>query len=66
MPTGEQEQMKPTNANEQVIAEKVDRKARAIRDGVGAWDNQIMGEMRVSTPFEMTPFPGRDDIPIIS
>lgn len=47
--------MKPTNDNELAIAEKVDRKARAIRDGVGAWDNQIIGEMRVSTPFEMTP-----------
>jgi hypothetical protein len=22
---------------------------------VGAWDNQIIGEMRGSTPFEMTP-----------
>jgi hypothetical protein len=47
--------MKPINDNELAIAEKVDRKARAVRDGVGAWDNQIIGEMRASMPFELTP-----------
>jgi len=46
--------MKPTNEHEKEIVRKVDQKARAIRDGVGAWDNAIIKEMRISVGFEMS------------
>jgi hypothetical protein len=35
-------QVKPTCKREEEIAERVDQKARAIRDGVGAWDKPQM------------------------
>jgi hypothetical protein len=46
--------MKPTSKREEEIAERVDKKARAIRDGVGAWDNRIVTEMRVAVGFQMS------------
>lgn len=46
--------MKPTSKREAEIVERVDQKARAIRDGVGAWDNRIVTEMRVAVGFPMT------------
>ncbi|MGD1098073.1 MAG: hypothetical protein ABSB35_39555 [Bryobacteraceae bacterium] len=46
--------MKPTNEHEKEIVRKVDQKARAIRGGVGAWDNAIITEMRISVGFEMS------------
>jgi hypothetical protein len=46
--------MKPTNEHEKEIVRKVDQKARAIRAGVGAWDNTIITEMRISVGFEMS------------
>ena len=46
--------MKPTNEHEKEIVRKVDQKAKAIRDGVGAWDNAIITEMRISVGFEMS------------
>jgi hypothetical protein len=45
--------MKPTNDHEKEIAEKVDAKARAIRDGVGAWDDRVITEMAVAVGFQM-------------
>jgi hypothetical protein len=35
--------MKPTSKREEEIVERVDQKARAIRDGVGAWDRSAPG-----------------------
>lgn len=46
--------MKPTNQSEKLIAERVDAKARAIRAGLGVWDDAIISDVLVSTPFEMT------------
>jgi hypothetical protein len=46
--------MKPTNEHEEEIVRKVDRKARAIRDGVGALDNAIIKETWSSVGFEMS------------
>ncbi len=43
--------MKPTNDHEKEIAEKVDAKARAIPDGVGAWDDRVITEMTVQWDF---------------
>jgi hypothetical protein len=40
--------MKPTSKREEEIVERVDQKARAIRDGVGAWDNRIVTELKVA------------------
>jgi len=37
--------MKPTNEHEKEIVRMVDQKARAIRAGVGVWDNAIITEM---------------------
>jgi hypothetical protein len=34
--------MKPTSKREEEIVERIDPKARAIRDGVGAWDNRLL------------------------
>jgi hypothetical protein len=45
--------MKPTNKHEEEIAQKVDQKARAIGEGVGAWDDRIISEMHVAVGFEM-------------
>jgi hypothetical protein len=45
--------MKPTNEREEEIASKVDQKARAIRDGVGAWDDRIITEMHIAAGFEI-------------
>jgi len=45
--------MKPTNKHEIEIAEKVDQKARAIREGVGAWDDRVITEMRIAVGFQM-------------
>jgi len=36
--------MKPTSKREVEIVECVDKKARVIRDGVGAWDNRVVTE----------------------
>ena len=46
--------MKPTSKREQEIVERVDQKARAIRDGVGAWDNRIVTEMKIVVGFQMS------------
>jgi hypothetical protein len=46
--------MKPTSKREEEIAERVDQKARAIRDGVGAWDNRIVTEMKIAVGFQMS------------
>jgi hypothetical protein len=46
--------MQPVNEHEQQIVDAVDRKAKAIRDDVGIWDNSIITEMKVAVPFEMT------------
>jgi hypothetical protein len=45
--------MNPTNDHEKEIAQKVNAKARAIRDGVGAWDDRIITEMKIAVGFEM-------------
>ena len=45
--------MKPTTKHEEEIAEKVDSKATAIADGMGAWDDRIITEMHVAVGFEM-------------
>jgi hypothetical protein len=46
--------MKPTNKHEEEIAQRVDAKARAIRDGLGAWDDRIITEMKIAVAFEMS------------
>jgi hypothetical protein len=46
--------MKHTNAHEEEIVEKVDKKARVIREGVGDWDDSIIKELRIAVGFEMT------------
>jgi hypothetical protein len=46
--------MKTTSKREEEIAERVDQKARAIRDGVGAWDNRIVTEMKIAVGFQMS------------
>jgi hypothetical protein len=46
--------MRPTSKREDEIVEHVDHKARAIRDGVGAWDNRIVTEMKVAVGFQMS------------
>jgi hypothetical protein len=46
--------MKPTSKREEEIVERVDQKARAIRDGVGAWDNRVVTEMRVAVGFQLS------------
>jgi hypothetical protein len=46
--------MKPTSKREEEIAERVDQKARAIRDGVGAWDNRVITEMKGAVGFQMS------------
>jgi len=46
--------MKPTSKREEEIVEHVDKKARTIRDGVGAWDNRIVTEMRRAIGFELS------------
>lgn len=53
-PTGGPVQMKPTSKREEEIVERVDKKARAIRDGVVAWDNRIVTEMRIAVGFQMS------------
>jgi hypothetical protein len=35
--------MKPTSKREEEIVERVDQKAHAIRNGVGAWDRWAAG-----------------------
>jgi hypothetical protein len=46
--------MKPTTKREEEIVERVDKKARAIRDGAGAWDNRIIREMKIAVCFQMS------------
>jgi hypothetical protein len=46
--------VKPTNAHETEIVDKVDQKARAIQAGRGAWDQSIITDMRIAIGFEMT------------
>jgi hypothetical protein len=46
--------MKPTTKREEEIVERVDHKARAIRDGVGAWDNRVVPGMRGAVGFQMS------------
>jgi hypothetical protein len=46
--------MKPTSKREEEIVERVDQKARAIRDGAGAWDNRLATEMKIAVGFQMT------------
>jgi hypothetical protein len=46
--------MKPTSKREVEIVECVDKKARVIRDGVGAWDNRVVTEMRIAVGFQMS------------
>jgi hypothetical protein len=46
--------MKPTSKREEEIAERVDQKARAIRDGVGAWDNRVVTEMKIAVGFQLS------------
>jgi hypothetical protein len=46
--------MKPTSKREEEIVERVDQKARAIRDGVGAWDNRTVTEMKGAVGFQMS------------
>jgi hypothetical protein len=46
--------MKPTSKREEEIAERVDQKARAIRDGVGAWDNSVVTEMKIAVGFQLS------------
>jgi hypothetical protein len=46
--------MKPTSKREEEIVERVDQKARAIRDGVGAWDNRIVTQMKIAVGFQMS------------
>jgi hypothetical protein len=45
--------MTPTNDHEKEIAEKVDRKARAIREGRGIWDDSVLTEMKIAVGFEL-------------
>jgi hypothetical protein len=47
-------QMKPTTKREEEIVERVDKKARAIRDEAGAWDNRIVMEMKIAVGFQMS------------
>jgi hypothetical protein len=46
--------MKPTSKREEEIVERVNQKARAIRDGVGAWDNRVVSEMKAAVGFQMS------------
>jgi hypothetical protein len=46
--------MKPTSKREEEIVERVDHKARAIRDGVGAWYNRIVTEMKLAVGYQMS------------
>jgi len=46
--------MKPTSKREEEIVERGDQKARAIRDGVCAWDNRIVTEMKIAVGFQMS------------
>jgi hypothetical protein len=46
--------MRPTSKREEEIVERVDQRARAIRDGVGAWDNRIVTEMKIAVGFQMS------------
>jgi hypothetical protein len=46
--------MKPTSEREGEIVERVDRKARGIRDGVGAWDNRVVTEMKIAGGFHVS------------
>jgi hypothetical protein len=46
--------MQPTNAREQEIKDKVDRKAGAIRRGLGRWDDSIITEMKVAVGFVLS------------
>jgi hypothetical protein len=47
-------QMKPTTKRDEEIVERVDKKARAIRDEAGAWDNRIVMEMKIAVGFQMS------------
>src|SRR5579863_3092684 len=47
-------QMKPTSKREEEIVGSVDQKARAIRDGVGAWGDRIAAEMKIAVGFQMS------------
>jgi hypothetical protein len=46
--------MKPTAKREDEIVERVDKKARAIRDGVGAWDNRVVAGMKGAVAIQMS------------
>jgi hypothetical protein len=46
--------MRPTSKREEEIVERVDQKTRAIRDGVGAWDNRVVTEMKIAVGFQMS------------
>jgi hypothetical protein len=46
--------MKPTSKREEEIVERVDQKARAIRDGVRSGDKRVFTEMKIAVGFQMT------------
>lgn len=46
--------MQPNTGREREIAQRVDAKVRAIRQGRGLWDHSITEEVRIAVPFEMT------------
>jgi hypothetical protein len=46
--------MAPSTDHEKEIASKVDAKAKAIQEGTGRWDNNIIQEMRIAVGFEMS------------
>jgi hypothetical protein len=44
----------PSTASEKEIAEKADEKGKAIREGTGRWDDNIIQAMRIAVGFVMT------------
>ncbi len=44
--------MVPSTKREKCIASKVDAKAKAIQEGTGSWDDNIVSEMRIAVPFD--------------
>ena len=46
--------MTPTTDREKEIAHKVDAKARAIQEGTGRWDANIIHQMKIAVGFVMT------------
>jgi hypothetical protein len=49
-----EKELAPDNDHEREIATKVDAKARAIRDGLGTWDDNIIADMKIALGFEMS------------